>query len=94
MDDSAIAVKALIRTCNGCPTQWKGETGDGRYVYVRYRWGTLSIGIGLSEAESIEHSGTLFEKQLGDSLDGSLELEQLRAATKGLIEWPSTCDSR
>ena len=94
MADSVIAVKALIRTCSSCPSQWEGETRDGRYLYVRYRWGTLSIGIGTSKAESIDCSGNLFEKQLGDYLDGSLELEQLREATQGLIDWPSACDSQ
>lgn len=90
MPDKAIVVTVLARTGLSSPSQWEGETSDGRYLYVRYRWGFLSIGIGHSRADSIEHSGNLFEEQLGHGLDGSLELEELRQATKELIEWPST----
>ena len=93
MAESVITVRALIRTCSSCPSQWEGQTRDGRFVYVRYRWGTLSIGIGASREESINHSGNLLDKELGDHLDGVLEFEQLRAATADLIEWPDTDES-
>ena len=35
----------LQRTCDSCPSQWEGEniTADGRSVYIRFRWGALSI---------------------------------------------------
>ena len=93
MTESVITLTTLIRTCNSCPSQWEGKSCDGRYVYVRYRWGTLSIGIGKSREESIKRSGNLLEKELGDHLDGVLEFEQLRAATAGLIEWSGACES-
>jgi hypothetical protein len=83
-----IVVTTLARTGDRSPSQWEGETQDGRRVYVRYRWGHLTIGIGESMSDAVEHGGNLFDKQLGDRLDGSLEFDQLRDATKELIQWP------
>jgi hypothetical protein len=37
---------SLSRTCCACPSQWEGETDDGREIYIRYRHGSLSWGIG------------------------------------------------
>src|SRR6266567_858751 len=44
--------------------------------------------------DAIENSGNVFEKQLGDNLDGSMDLEGLREATSRLIAWPSTYEDR
>jgi len=38
--------------------------------------------------DAIANGSNIFEKQLRDKLDGSMELEDLRKATGGLIEWP------
>jgi hypothetical protein len=86
-----VLVTSLVRTGDRSPSKWEGETYDGRRLYVRYKWGLLSIGIGNSIADAVEHSANFFEKQLGDKLDGSLEFEQLRAVTNGLIQWPEKC---
>lgn len=37
--DPTLAVKWLTQTCIACPSQWDGETDDGRPVYIRYRHG-------------------------------------------------------
>jgi hypothetical protein len=39
----ATRVSKLIQTCKGSPSQWEGLTDDGQFIYVRYRWGCLSI---------------------------------------------------
>jgi len=44
--------------------------------------------MGVSMDDAIANGGNFFEKQLGDKLDGSMGLEDLRKATSGLIEWP------
>jgi len=88
MEHGPIVVTTLIRTGERSPSQWEAKTADGRYLYVRYRWGCLEIGIGVSMDEAIANGGNFFEKQLGDKLDGSMGLEDLRKATSGLIEWP------
>jgi hypothetical protein len=94
MDTStrATRVSKLTQTCEQNPAQWEGRTVDGLFIYVRYRWGWLSIGSGATAAEAVENDNNLFEKQLGNKLDGVLEYEKLREVTAGVIEWPN--DSR
>jgi hypothetical protein len=94
MADKTIIVTTLFRTGDISPSQWEAETSDGRFLYVRYRWGRLEIGIGHSVADAVEHSGNLLDKELGGQLDGGMEIEELRQATTGLIEWPKTYERR
>ena len=90
MSDPEIIVTTLVRTCRRSPAQWEGRTSDGRFVYVRYRWGFLEIGIGVSLDDAISNSGEFFERQLGEAYDGSMGLEQLRQATLGVMRWPES----
>ena len=47
--------KTLVKTCSACPSQWEGQLEDGRYVYIRFRWGHLSV---RASAESIDEAVT------------------------------------
>ena len=59
-------------TCLACPSQWEGITDDGESVYIRYRWGHLSVSV----------SGTkIFSRQIGDGLDGVLSTTDMLAIT-------------
>lgn len=82
-----ITVVALRLTCGACPTQWEGRTDDGRHVYVRYRWGTLRVGVGASIEEAVADHAT-FSRTLGDGLDGRLSYPALVAATAPRFDWP------
>jgi hypothetical protein len=87
-----IRVSRIRKTCNACPSQWEGVTPDGAKVYVRYRWGGLSVGVG---AEPLgKDYGNVLSEQIGDSLDGVLSFDDLKAATAGWIEWPETEERR
>ena len=94
MPTEKIVVTTLVRTCLRSPSQWEGQTSDGRFVYVRYRWGSLEIGIGQSLEDAISNSGEFFNQQMGERYDGSMEIEQLRHATLEIIEWPQSYDYR
>lgn len=61
-------VVELRQTCFGCPSQWEGSTEDGRYVYIRYRWGNLSCEVGNLE---------VYSEQIGDNMDGIIEESQM-----------------
>jgi len=94
MPAEKIIVTTLVRTSLQSPSQWEGETSDGRFVYVRYRWGCLEIGIGQSLEDALSNSGKFFEQHLGERYDGSMEIEQLRQATLEIIEWPESYEYR
>ena len=91
---SLVRVSNIAQKCTGHPTQWEGSMDDGQHIYVRYRWGCLSIGTGKTIEEAVRNSNNLFEKQLGDKRDGKLEYAQLREATKGLVDWPELSETR
>jgi len=38
-----LRVVRLSQTSPACPVQWEGRTSDDRPVYVRYRFGYLSV---------------------------------------------------
>jgi hypothetical protein len=64
-------IKALQQTCVACPSQWDAETTDGEEVYIRYRWGRLSVQLGGPAGEF------LYDEQVGDSFDGVMTEAQM-----------------
>ena len=85
-----MLLKELRQTCEACPSQWEGTTEDERPIYVRYRWGHLSIRIG-NPGESIEAAvggAELVSEQLGDELDGYIDEDKVLRIIAG-IEVPA-----
>lgn len=86
-----IVVIEIEQTCFACPSQWEGYTDDDRSIYVRYRWGFLSVRIG-SPGDKSEFAGVrgkeILRKQLGDSYLGFLDYEDLVKATSEIIQFP------
>lgn len=74
-----INVTKIVNTCTACPSQWSGVTDDEKEVYVRYRWGYLSVDVG---------EDCVFEANPGDSLDGYMDFDELKEHTKNVISWP------
>jgi hypothetical protein len=90
--NSLPQVVALKKTCTACPSQWEGALEDGRVIYVRYRWGELSVGIGNDIDEAVQNGwtdGALYGDYIGDGFDGYLDFEELRVHLHGLLEFPA-----
>lgn len=79
-------ITKLRKTCDSCPAQWEGETSDGQQVYIRYRWGYLSVKVDPDYAVGYRAEEVVSER-LGDNLDGSLSFAQLKKACKGKIQF-------
>lgn len=77
-----LIVKKVYRTCTACPAQWEGILEDGQAIYVRYRWGFLSVRVPGVEGQEV------FGETLGDFLHGFMTYETLKEKTAGLIQWP------
>jgi hypothetical protein len=74
-----------------CPTQWIGATEDNRAVYIRYRWGRLTVHYGerekLSEVAAV--CGKLFyEKDLNRPAEGYLRYSELKSIVLPSISLP------
>jgi len=76
-----IKITKAVQTCMACPAQWDAWTEDDEYVYVRYRWGGLTIDYGV-------HGESIFEKSVGGGMDGVMSFDELKRHTRGVIEWP------
>ena len=77
-----LQITKLRKTCEACPAQWEGEDSKGNPIYIRFRWGYLSIS---------QKGREIFGERLSDGLDGSLSFEQLQNVTEFgsiEIEWP------
>jgi hypothetical protein len=48
-----MIITELKRTCSAFPTQWEGKLGNKEYIYIRYRFGNFTIGIGESLDEAV-----------------------------------------
>lgn len=68
---------ASLRGGGACPSQYWGQTLDGREVYIRYRGGYLSIDAANNPNEEARRQGDLLGIQLGPPLDGELSAKQL-----------------
>jgi hypothetical protein len=88
-------VTSLKKTCIACPSQWEGTLDDGRALYVRYRWGGLSVGAGedIDDAISRWRDDALFEEDVGDGLDGFMDLPELKDHLRGLLDFAEGLDA-
>lgn len=47
-------IASITQTCFGCPSQWEGKTEDGKYIYMRFRWGHLRLDINDETVASMD----------------------------------------
>lgn len=64
-----------------CPSQYRGQTHDGREVYIRYRGGVLSINVANAPREKAQSGVEVLNVELGPPLDGSISAQQLISLT-------------
>ena len=68
-----VRIKEINRTCLACPSQWEGEDVKGRYIYIRFRHGTLSLCIN-------DIDNVIYRKQIqkyGTKNDGYIEIDEV-----------------
>lgn len=71
-----MKIKSIIQTSIACPSQWEITLTNGHMVYVRYRWGYLSMKISPEETTDIYDAVGGIEilgQQLSDSLHGVMD---------------------
>ena len=79
------------------PSQWEGWTSDNRQIYIRYRWGILSINIGEvgDKAEMAAVDGEeIFTCNVGGQYDGLMNYATLKELTKDIIKLPDYTDAK
>jgi hypothetical protein len=86
-----IRVRKLVHLSDLHRAQWQARTESGNYIFVRYRYGKLWIGI--APDYHVTPPTTVLETGYGDLGDGYLSFRSLRKRTRGVIDWPkrSSC---
>jgi len=73
-------LKEYHQTCSCCPSQWNALTEQNEFIYIRYRWGTLTIQMSASSgnlSDAINTGNMIFVKSIGNEYDGTLTTEEL-----------------
>jgi len=72
-----------------CPSQWEGDVGDMGSIYIRYRWGILSVRVSLTDRDAV--SGTaIYEANIGeltgDRLGCFMTMAEMQEHLAGICE--------
>src|SRR5436305_1697328 len=81
-----LKISEIRRTCFACPSQWEGKSESG-YVYIRFRWGILSIRAGSTIKDAIA-GPTIFDWHDTDDYNGFMEYHELKKLTAGVLDLP------
>ena len=88
-----IKIKKITNICYACPSQWEGYTFDDEPIYIRYRWGFLSVRIGIKGEGIMSAVGgkEIFYNTFGDQYDGFMDYETLKSnlSLSKIIELPN-----
>ena len=68
-----MTIKDIVQTCYACPSQWEAKTEDNKAVYIRYRWGCLSIYL---------DNQLIYDKTLGSEYDGVISFDKVESIIK------------
>ncbi len=83
-----IRLTSLRQTTGACPSQWEGTTDDGRFVYARYRFGELTIGVGASVEDAVVPFGgdnLLLAVEVGGEWDGAMTTDEMLRHAKDVL---------
>lgn len=65
-----IIITELERDCIACPTAWIGKTADGRELYIRFRWGDLTV-------KDRETRNIIYKNEYSGEFDGHMTVYEL-----------------
>jgi len=74
-----VEVEEIRQTCTACPSQWEGRTTDERPIYIRYRWGVLSVRLGPPGGDlpsAVDGPELYCSEECGDG-NGVIELDEV-----------------
>ena len=89
-----IKIKKITKTCISNPSQWEGYTFNNEPIYIRYRWGFLSVRIGTKREgiDSAVEGKEIFSGTFGDQWAGDMDYKKLKNILSEIIELPDSND--
>ena len=89
MTQQIIGIKYIRKTCERNPSQWEVKLIDGRMLYIRYRWGALSIRVSSKKTDGIMdavNGKEILGEKLGTGFDGFLDDDVMKHYLKRALE--------
>lgn len=85
-----LILRELTKISKYCPTQWEGRTTDNQYVYIRYRYAKLSVGIGDTYCEAVDNSRVFINLDIAKGkFLGQISWEEVKLLMKEVLEFSS-----
>jgi hypothetical protein len=94
-----VPITSLTLVTSGFPTQWEAQAEDGRFAFVHFRHGVLSVAMATasiaaypdwSAGENIwedEDVGTPTAGILPDECDGIMSCQEMQRRTADVLDW-------
>ena len=78
-----FALQSVKRTTGAAISQFEGLTADGRHVYVRFRWGELSVHLGGAgqPVENVLNGELVYHGNYGDRHDFDIDWDEVECLT-------------
>jgi len=89
MTQQIIGIKYIKKTCECNPSQWEVKLVDGRMLYIRYRWGVLSIKVSPKKTDDIMdavNGREIIGKKLGAGFDSFLDDNTMKQYLRTALE--------
>jgi hypothetical protein len=80
-----MKIVSLCQTCKSHPAQWSAQVEDGRWLYIRYRWGILSMSWATPDADDPTALDRIVSLWHGGDYDGEIEEAKMRGLL-GLVD--------
>ena len=72
-----VRVRKLTDMRTSCPAQWTAETFHGEDVYIRYRWGWITVYVGGKD---------IYTKKCGADYAGTMDTKEMKRVLKNVIK--------
>lgn len=90
--DERLIIERLDLTCGACPTQYEGVTNDGNTVYIRYRWGELTVQVGRDLDDALDRDPVFQWQHPTNDMDGVMLGWELQNRLPDWIVLPGAFD--
>jgi len=81
-----VSLSTLVQTTTACPAQWEATDYLGRLIYVRYRFGSLTVRCAQTE-RALFIGEPILAIPHGGALDGQMDTAEMLTLTGEAIEW-------
>ena len=90
MPNKVLVVDQLEKTGSACPSQWEAKLDDGRMLYIRYRWGRLTVEVSRLPTDDIFDAvgaNLILDKRFGGAYDGTLSTDEMKSHCSRVLQF-------